>query len=162
MNTSTFRYSGLVHTKSVGVVPSVDKKGVIFVYKKAKKAVSVMNIPDLPPTSFMMNHILRINDDHVSTTWNWRHSVDSHESLVSQTTSLTTNFHPQNKPAESTGRITFKSGQKRTLKKIKNVIKSQKYRPDLQQAALRRASAIYRSQKTKPAKKVKATKKTEA
>lgn len=40
MNTSTFRYSGLVHTKSIGVVPSVDKKGVIFVYKKAKKAVS--------------------------------------------------------------------------------------------------------------------------
>jgi Ribosomal L28e protein family len=69
----------------------------------------------------------------------------------------------QNKPAESTGRITFKSGQKRTLKKIKNVIKSQKYRPDLQQAALRRASAIYRSQKTKPVKKSKAAaKKTEA
>ena len=71
-------------------------------------------------------------------------------------------FTRQNKPAESTGRVTFKSGQKRTLKKIKNVIKSQKYRPDLQQAALRRASAIYRSQKTKPAKKTKAAKKTEA
>jgi large subunit ribosomal protein L28e len=41
MNTSTFRYSGLVHTKSIGVTPSVDKKGVIFVYKKAKKYVSV-------------------------------------------------------------------------------------------------------------------------
>lgn len=68
----------------------------------------------------------------------------------------------KNKPAESTGRITFKSGQKRTLKKIKNVIKSQKYRPDLQQAALRRTSAIYRSQKTKPVKKSKgAAKKTE-
>jgi large subunit ribosomal protein L28e len=70
----------------------------------------------------------------------------------------------QNKPAESTGRITFKSGQKRTLKKIKTVIKSNKYRADLQQAALRRASAIYRSQKTKPAKKGKAAaaaKKTE-
>ncbi|CAO1307313.1 unnamed protein product [Diamesa hyperborea] len=96
LNVSTFRYSGLVHTKSIGIVPSVDKKGVIFVYKKNKK---------------------------------------------------------NNKPAESTGRITFKSGQKRTLKKIKNVIKSQKYRPDLQQAALRRASAIYRSQKVKPASK---------
>lgn len=41
MNTSTFRYSGLVHTKSIGIVPSVDKKGVIFVYKKAKKVVSI-------------------------------------------------------------------------------------------------------------------------
>lgn len=33
------------------------------------------------------------------------------------------------------------------------MIKNQKYRPDLQQAALRRVSAIYRSQKVKPAKK---------
>lgn len=41
MNVSSFRYSGLVHTKAVGVTPSVDKKGVIFVYKKAKKAVSI-------------------------------------------------------------------------------------------------------------------------
>jgi large subunit ribosomal protein L28e len=45
MNVSTFRYSGLVHTKSVGVVPSVDKKGVIFVYKKAKKSVSIFTEP---------------------------------------------------------------------------------------------------------------------
>lgn len=42
MNVSSFRYSGLVHTKSIGIVPSVDKKGVIFVYKKAKKAVSIL------------------------------------------------------------------------------------------------------------------------
>lgn len=41
MNVSSFRYSGLVHTKAIGVTPSVDKKGVIFVYKKAKKAVSI-------------------------------------------------------------------------------------------------------------------------
>jgi large subunit ribosomal protein L28e len=68
----------------------------------------------------------------------------------------------QNKPAESIGRITFKSGQRRTLKKIKNVIISKKYRRDLQQAALRRTSAIYRSQKTKPASKKKgAAKKAE-
>lgn len=44
MNTSTFRYSGLVHTKAIGIEPSVDKKGVIFVYKKAKKAVSKQHI----------------------------------------------------------------------------------------------------------------------
>jgi large subunit ribosomal protein L28e len=73
-----------------------------------------------------------------------------------ETPSLKPIFPLQNKPAESTGRITFKSGQKRSLKKIKNVIKSNKYRADLQQAALRRASAIYRSQKTKPVKKGKA------
>jgi hypothetical protein len=39
------------------------------------------------------------------------------------------------------------------LKKIKNVIKNEGYRPDLKQAALRRVSAIYRSQRTKPTKK---------
>lgn len=67
----------------------------------------------------------------------------------------------QNKPAENIGRITFKSGQKRTLKKVKNVITAKKYRRDLQQAALKRVSAIYRSQKTKPAKKKAAAKKAE-
>ena len=40
LNVSTFRYSGLVHTKSIGIEPSVDKKGVIFVYKKNKMIVS--------------------------------------------------------------------------------------------------------------------------
>lgn len=55
MNTSTFRYSGLVHTKSIGVVPSVDKKGVIFVYKKAKKAVSIRDTVE-SPEFFVMNH----------------------------------------------------------------------------------------------------------
>ncbi|XP_070500989.1 large ribosomal subunit protein eL28 [Chironomus tepperi] len=104
MNVSTFRYSGIVHPHTIGITPSVDKKGVIFAYKKAKKMY---------------------------------------------------------KPAESTGRITFKSGQKRTLKKVKNVIQSKKYRRDLQQVALKRVSAIYRSQKTKPAKKKGAAKKTE-
>ncbi|KAG5676376.1 hypothetical protein PVAND_006217 [Polypedilum vanderplanki] len=104
MNVSTFRYSGLVHPHAIGITPSVDKKGIIFSYKKPKKLY---------------------------------------------------------KPAESIGRITFKSGQKRTLKKVKNVIQSKKYRRDLQQAALRRVSAIYRSQKTKPAKKKGGAKKAE-
>lgn len=56
MNTSTFRYSGLVHTKSIGIVPSVDKKGVIFVYKKAKKAVSIA--PESPLDAFYNDEAL--------------------------------------------------------------------------------------------------------
>lgn len=40
MNVSSFRYSGLVHSRSIGVTPSVDKKGIIFAYKKPKKMVS--------------------------------------------------------------------------------------------------------------------------
>lgn len=43
MNVSTFRYSGLVHPHTIGINPSVDKKGVIFAYKKHKKLVSVLN-----------------------------------------------------------------------------------------------------------------------
>ena len=39
MNVSTFRYSGIVHPHTIGITPSVDKKGVIFAYKKAKKMV---------------------------------------------------------------------------------------------------------------------------
>lgn len=62
----------------------------------------------------------------------------------------------QNKPSESTGRVVFKCGQRRALKKIKNIITKQNYRSDLKQAALKRVSAIYRSQRPKPAKKGKA------
>lgn len=56
MNVSSFRYSGLVHTKAIGVTPSVDKKGVIFVYKKAKKAVSISICVNPVSAFFMMNH----------------------------------------------------------------------------------------------------------
>lgn len=40
MNVSTFRYSGIVHPHTIGITPSVDKKGIIFAYKKPKKMVS--------------------------------------------------------------------------------------------------------------------------
>lgn len=36
MNVSSFRYSGLVHKKTVGIVPAADKKGFTLVYKKRK------------------------------------------------------------------------------------------------------------------------------
>jgi large subunit ribosomal protein L28e len=39
-NLSSFRYSGLIHTKSVGVVAAPDNKGFTVVYKKSRTAVS--------------------------------------------------------------------------------------------------------------------------
>jgi Ribosomal L28e protein family. len=39
-NLSSFRYSGLVHKKSVGVVAAPDTKGFTVVYKKSRASVS--------------------------------------------------------------------------------------------------------------------------
>lgn len=58
----------------------------------------------------------------------------------------------QHKPVKSVAKVTFKSGPRRTLKKLKNVMRSGNRR-DLTQVALRRASALLRSQKPQKAKK---------
>ncbi|XP_036335960.1 60S ribosomal protein L28-like [Rhagoletis pomonella] len=97
-NVSSFRYSGLVHKKTVGVVPAADKKGFSVVLKKGKNA---------------------------------------------------------QRPAKSTVRVSFKAGPRRALKKLKNLLTGAKYRKDLTQAALRRASAVLASQKTAPVKSAK-------
>ncbi|XP_058462298.1 large ribosomal subunit protein eL28 [Malaya genurostris] len=98
-NQSTYRYSGLVHKKSLGIVPA--DKGISVVYKRPK-----------------------------------RHT----------------------KPAKATVKVTLKHRSRRTLKKLKNIINANRYRRDLRQAALRRASAILRSQRpTTVNKKVKST-----
>ncbi|GAB0093877.1 60S ribosomal protein L28 [Sergentomyia squamirostris] len=103
-NLSSFKYSGLVHHKTVAVVPA-DKKGFTVVYKKKKY---------------------------------------------------------QNKPAKSLVKVTMKSGPRRSLHKLKKMLGAQKYRKDLTKAALRRASAVLRSQKPTAAKKAKkAAKKAE-
>ncbi|CAD7082474.1 unnamed protein product [Hermetia illucens] len=103
-NLSSYRYSGLVHKKTLGVVPAADKKGFTVVLKKAKY---------------------------------------------------------QNRPAKNTVRVTMKAGPRRSLKKLRNLVLGSKYRYDLKQAALRRASAILRSQKPLPGKKARAAKKLE-
>ncbi|XP_014227008.1 60S ribosomal protein L28 [Trichogramma pretiosum] len=103
-NLSSYRYSGLIHKKSVGIVDTPDKKGFTVVYKKAKNV---------------------------------------------------------NKPAKSTVKRTMKAGPRRSLYKLKNLLQKNKYRRDLTKVALRRASAVLRSQKPLPAKKMKAAKKTE-
>ncbi|XP_055911513.1 60S ribosomal protein L28 [Eupeodes corollae] len=95
-NISSYRYSGLVHKKTLGVVPA--KKGFTVVMKKGKH---------------------------------------------------------QNRPSKNTVRVTMKAGPRRSLKKLRNLITGSKYRSDLKQAALRKASAILRSQKPAPVKKAK-------
>ncbi|EDS31426.1 ribosomal protein L28 [Culex quinquefasciatus] len=87
-NLSSFRYSGLVHKKSLGIVPA--DKGISVVYKRPKY---------------------------------------------------------QTKPAKATVKVTLKHKPRRALKKLKNIINGNRYRRDLRQAALRRASALLRAQR---------------
>jgi large subunit ribosomal protein L28e len=68
----------------------------------------------------------------------------------------------QRNPAKRQCTVTMKSGPRRSLGKLKKVINKNKYRRDLKQAALKRASAVLRSQKpVKDGKKAKPAKKTE-
>jgi len=71
---SSYRYSGLIHRKSVGIIDTPDKKGFTVVYKKAKAV---------------------------------------------------------NKPAKATVKNTMKAGARRSLYKLKNLLKKNKYRADL-------------------------------
>ncbi|KAJ9584527.1 hypothetical protein L9F63_021137 [Diploptera punctata] len=98
-NLSSFRYNGLVHKKSVGIVAAPDNKGFTVVYKKAKAA-----------------------------------------------------------PAKSVVKRTMKTGPRRSLYKLKRLLNANKYRTDLTKAALRRASAVLRSQRPLPVKKARAKK----
>ncbi|KAL5293361.1 RPL28 family protein [Megaselia abdita] len=97
-NLSTFRYSGLVHKKTLAI-KAADKKGFTVTLNKGKL---------------------------------------------------------QQCPARNKVSVTFKAGPRRSLKKLKHLLVGNKYRNDLKQAALRKASALLRSQrpaKVKPAKK---------
>ncbi|XP_065162646.1 large ribosomal subunit protein eL28 [Atheta coriaria] len=67
----------------------------------------------------------------------------------------------QKKPRQSTVKRTMKSGPRRSLFKLKRLLNKNKYRTDLTQAALRRASAVLRSQKPIVTKKVTKPKKAE-
>merc|ERR1719215_1272452 len=67
-----------------------------------------------------------------------------------------------NKMAKSKATVTMKSGPRRSLHKTKAMIVKQRYRKDLSKAAIRKASAIIRSQKPLPARKgTKTTKKSD-
>ena len=67
-----------------------------------------------------------------------------------------------NRPVNATATVTMKSGARASLPKIRSMLGKQRYRKDLTKAALRRASAIIRSQKPLPKRKgTKAAKKSE-
>uniref|UniRef100_A0A0P4WTM4 Large ribosomal subunit protein eL28 n=1 Tax=Scylla olivacea TaxID=85551 RepID=A0A0P4WTM4_SCYOL len=59
----------------------------------------------------------------------------------------------QNKPAKNLVKTTVKAGPRRALNSIRRFIRHNSYRKDLKMAALRRASAILRSQRAQPFKK---------
>ncbi|KAM9510606.1 large ribosomal subunit protein eL28 [Guaruba guarouba] len=59
----------------------------------------------------------------------------------------------QRKPASSYNRVTIRRDARATLSSVRNIIRKNKYRRDLRMAALRRASAILRSQKPEVLKK---------
>ncbi|XP_072945430.1 large ribosomal subunit protein eL28 [Epargyreus clarus] len=61
-----------------------------------------------------------------------------------------------NKPAKNLVKRQFKAGARRSLFKVKRLLKANHYRTDLSKATLRRASAILRSQRPIKAKKPKA------
>uniref|UniRef100_A0A1D1YW98 60S ribosomal protein L28 n=1 Tax=Anthurium amnicola TaxID=1678845 RepID=A0A1D1YW98_9ARAE len=65
------------------------------------------------------------------------------------------------KPAKSQVKTTFKSGARRSLYKLKRLVKCNRYRPELCKPALRKASAILRSQKKPKGPKKNRTKKQE-
>ncbi|KAG1679073.1 60S ribosomal protein L28 [Nymphon striatum] len=53
----------------------------------------------------------------------------------------------QRKPAKSLAKVTFNSGGRRSLQKIKNFIQHGRYRKDLKKVALKRASILLKSQR---------------
>ncbi|GAB1607431.1 60S ribosomal protein L28-like [Argonauta hians] len=85
-----FRYSGLVHNKTIGVEPCKDGKGVVYVTRRAKKT----------------HH-----------------------------------------PSKSYTKVELKKDPRSTLTSINKMVKKNKYRKELKMAAMRRASAIIRSQR---------------
>ena len=67
-----------------------------------------------------------------------------------------------NRPSKALKSVTMKAGARASLPKIKSMLGKQRYRKDLTKAALRRASALIRSQKPLPPRKgTKSAKKAE-
>ncbi|XP_048776975.1 60S ribosomal protein L28-like [Ostrea edulis] len=93
---NSFRYNGLIHPKTVGVVPAKDGKGVVLVTKRAKAG---------------------------------------------------------KRPGKSFNKIELKRGSRKTFGTIRKVLRNNHYRKDLKMAAVRRASALLKSQKPVVVKK---------
>ncbi|TNN55503.1 Protein transport protein Sec16A [Liparis tanakae] len=69
---------------------------------------------------------------------------------------ISNGFNSQNKPANSYEKITINKNSRATLNSVRHIISKNKYRKDLRMAALRRASAILKSQKPVVVKKKRA------
>ena len=87
---NSFRYNGLIHKKSVGIVEGPKKKGFRVLQKRVKC---------------------------------------------------------QNKPGKAVVQTTMKAGPRRSLYKLKRLIRGTNYRRDLLKLSLQRASALLRAQK---------------
>ena len=74
---------------------------------------------------------------------------------------VTRNNKSIRKPAKSISRLELKRDARKTLSAIRKVISEGNYRKDLKMAAIRRASAILRSQKPVVVKKTRGGKKKE-
>ncbi|KAK3087219.1 hypothetical protein FSP39_003264 [Pinctada imbricata] len=71
---------------------------------------------------------------------------------------VTRNSQGYRKPAQSFTRTELKRDSRRTMASIRKVIRSSRYRKDLKMAAIRRASALLRSQKPVVVKKTQSRK----
>ncbi|ESN91563.1 hypothetical protein HELRODRAFT_165615 [Helobdella robusta] len=74
---------------------------------------------------------------------------------------ITKNASAHRKLPRQYTKVELKRGARRTLKSIKSIVRNGKYRKDLKSAALRRASAILKSQKPVVPKKIRGEKKKE-
>ncbi|KAG8297591.1 60S ribosomal protein L28 [Homalodisca vitripennis] len=137
LNIASFRYNGLVHKKSIGIEGPPEKggKGFVAVYKRAKAVKSY----------YPLEYAVLCG----SVEW----------STGSSGVRMTFPIETMHKPAKCTVKRSFKAAPRRSLHKLKRLIMANKYRTDLCKAALRRASAILKSQKrTVPVKKTRAKK----
>ncbi|XP_052094452.1 60S ribosomal protein L28-like [Mytilus californianus] len=75
---------------------------------------------------------------------------------------VTKNSRGHRKPAKSYTRVELKKGARRTMASIRTLIRNKRYRKDLKMAAVRRASAIIRSQRPVTVRKAGSQKKTGA
>lgn len=102
-NLSTFKYSGLVHKKTLGIIPATDKKGFTVVYKKRKYQV-------------IMIYFIHI--------------------LIFKNKIIIYILFTQNRPVKNTTKVTLKHGARRSLGKLKNILKHGNYRSDLRQVSI--------------------------
>ncbi|XP_076090827.1 large ribosomal subunit protein eL28-like [Mytilus galloprovincialis] len=75
---------------------------------------------------------------------------------------ITKNSKGYRKPNKSYTRVELKKGARRTMASIRTLIRNKRYRKDLKMAAVRRASAIIRSQRPVTVRKAGSQKKTGA